>query len=320
MKEFKHINATSVNEAVSALGEYGGEAVVLAGGTDLLCSLVDRCLPEQPEYVINLKTISGLDTIEEEGGGVTIGAMAKLDDIVNSSVIQSKYSVLAQAARKVASWPIRNMGTIGGNICQENRCWYFRTSWNKFPCLRKNPSGVCYALVGDNRYHHSIFGASNGCVAANQSDVAPALVALDADIITSSRTIAAEDFFSGFPSTVLNQGEIVTEIKIPALPSGAKQAFVKASMRRAVDFALASCAVVIAPATGNVTSARIVLGAVAPAPRRATGAEETLIGKAISESTADAAAAEAVKGATALPYNKYKIQMAKGVVKQALLA
>jgi len=320
MKEFTHINATTVDDAVSALGQYGDKAMVLAGGTDLIGELVDRVTPVQPEYIVNLKTIPGLASIEEDSAGLKIGALTLLDDIVSSSVVQSNYSVLAQAARKVASWQIRNMGTIGGNICQENRCCYYRTSWNKFDCLRKNPSGICYALLGDNRYQHSIFGASNGCVAANVSDIAPALLALDASIVTSTRTIAAADFFDGFSKTVLNDDEIVTEIQIPAPPSGSKQAFVKASVRRAVDFALASCAVVIAPATGSITSAMVALGGVAPTPIRATGAEDALMGNAISESVAETAAAEAVKGTTVLPYNKYKIEMTKGVVKQAILA
>jgi len=320
MKKFTHINATTVDEAVSALSQYGDKANVIAGGTDLLGELVNRCRPTQPEYIINLKTIDGLDYITEDAAGLKIGALTRLDDIAFSSVVQAKYSVLAQAARKVASWQVRNMGTIGGNICQDVRCWYFRATWNKFDCLRKNPAGVCQALIGDNRFQHSIFGAANGCIAANVSDTAPALIALDAKIVTSERTINAEDFFDGFNKTVLGADEIVKEIQVPTPPSGSKQAFAKASMRRAVDFALASCAVVIAPATGSVTSARVVLGAVAPTPRRATAAEDALIGNAISEAVAETAAAAAVAGATAQVYNSYKIQLAKGVVKRAILA
>ena len=319
MKRFTHINATTVDEAVSALSQYGDKANVIAGGTDLLGQLQGWIRPEQPEYIINLKTIPGLDSVTEDATGLKIGALARLDDIASSSTVQAKYSVLAQAARKVASWQIRNMGTIGGNICQDIRCWYFRATWNKFDCLRKNPAGVCQALIGDNRFQHSIFGAANGCIAANVSDTAPALIALDAKIVTSERTINAEDFFDGFNKTVLAADEIVTEIQVPTPPSGSKQAFAKASIRRAVDFALASCAVVIAPATGSVTSARIALGAVAPTPIRATAAESALVGNAISEAVAETAAAAAVAGATAQVYNSYKIQLAKGVVKRAIL-
>jgi len=320
MKRFTHINATTVDEAAAALSQYGDKANVIAGGTDLLGQLVGWIRPTQPEYIINLKTIPGLDSITEDATGLKIGALARLDDIASSSTVQSNYSVLAQAARKVASWQIRNMGTIGGNICQDVRCWYFRATWNKFDCLRKNPAGVCQALIGDNRFQHSIFGAANGCIAANVSDTAPALIALDAKIVTSERTINAEDFFDGFNKTVLGADEIVTEIQVPTPPSGSKQAFAKASIRRAVDFALASCAVVIAPATGSVTSARIALGAVAPTPRRATAAEDALVGNAISEAVAETVAAAAVAGASAQIYNSYKIQLAKGVVKRAILA
>jgi xanthine dehydrogenase YagS FAD-binding subunit len=283
MKEFTHINATTVDDAVSALAEHGDKAMVLAGGTDLLGELVDRVMPYQPEYIINLKTISGLASIQEDSAGLKIGALTPLDDIVNSSVVQSNYSVLAQAARKVASWQIRNMGTIGGNICQQVRCLYYRTSWNP-------------------------------------SDTAPALIALDAQIVTSQRTINAEDFFDGFSNTVLNDDEIVKEISIPTPPSGSKQAFVKASIRRAVDFALASCAVVIAPATGSITSARVALGSVGTTPIRASGAEDALMGNSISESVAETAAAAAVDNAFALPLNKYKIETTKGVIKQAILS
>jgi len=320
MKNFTHINATSVDEATSLLGQHGSSANVIAGGTDLLGELNLWCRPEQPEYIINLKTISGLDYINQDSSGLKIGAMTRLDDIAHSSVVQSGYGVLAQAASKVASWQIRNMGTIGGNICQQVRCWYYRSSQNKFNCLRKNPGGVCQALIGDNRYQHSIFGAAGGCVAANISDTAPALVALDASIKTSKRTLEAAAFFDGFNKTVMDDDEIVTEIQIPAPPSGAKQAFVKVGIRKAIDFALASCAVVIAPASGSITHARVVLGAIAPTPRRATGAEDALKGNSISESTASAAAAAAVSGATALPYNKYKIELVKGIVKKAIMA
>lgn len=320
MKEFTHINATTVDEAVSALSQYGDKANVIAGGTDLFGELILRSRPVQPEYIINLKTIDGLDHITEDATGLKIGALTRLNDIATSSIVKSKYAALAQAARKVASLQIRNIGTIGGNICQQTRCWYFRTSENKFNCLKKDPAGVCQALLGDHRFQHSIFGAANGCVAANVSDTAPALIALDAKIVTSERTIDAEEFFDGFSKTVLGADEIVTEIQVPTPPSGSKSAFAKASIRKAIDFALASAAVLITPATGSVTSARVALGAVAPTPIRSTAAEEALVGNSISESTAETAAAAAVDGASALPYNGYKISVAKGVVKRAILA
>lgn len=316
MKTFTHINATTVDEAVTALGS---NAAAIAGGTDLLPELIYRSRPTQPEYVINLKSITGLDSITEDSAGLKIGALTKLEDIVTSATVQANYSLLAQAARKVAGWQVRNMGTIGGNICQQTRCWYFRSSFNKFNCIRKG-GPLCQATLGDHRYQHSIFGGAGGCIAANPGDIAPALIALDATIVTSNGSIPVEQFFDGLNDTVLADDEIVTEIQIPIPPSGSKQAFVKASMRRAIDFALASAAVVITPATGSITSARVALGAVAPTPIRSTAAEEALVGNTISESTADSAAAAAVDGASALPYNGWKIKLTKGVVKKAILA
>jgi xanthine dehydrogenase YagS FAD-binding subunit len=313
MKKFTHINANTVEGAVGSLAEFGDSASAIAGGTDLLGELVLRSRREQPEYIINLKTISGLDYINEDSSGLKIGAMTRLHDIAFSSTVISNYPALAEAARKVASWQIRNMGTIGGNICQQVRCLYLRSSWNKFDCIRKG-GALCYSTLGDNRFN-SIFGAAGGCIAVNPSDTAPVLVALGATIMTSSRSIDAEDFFDGLNTTVLASDEIVTEIQIPAPASGSRQAFAKASIRKAVDFALASAAVFI---TSN--EARVVLGGVAPTPIRATVAENALQGQAISESLAEAVAEAAVDGAVKLPNNGYKVQVTKGVVKRAVLA
>lgn len=319
MKQFKHINATSVAEATSALQDNAGAAKVIAGGTDLLGEMIYWSRPNLPEYIVDLKTIPDMEYINEDSSGLKIGALTKLHDIAASSVVQTKYAALAQAASKVASWQIRHMGTIGGNICQEVRCWYFRSSSNKFYCFRKGGL-LCQALLGDHRYQHSIFGGAGGCVAVNPSDTAPALVAFDATIKTSKKSINAEAFFDGFTNTVLDDDEIVTEIQIPTPPAGSKSAFAKASIRRAIDFALASCAVLIAPATGSITSARVVLGSVAPTPRLVTGAGDALIGNSVSEATATAAADAALAGNTLLIYNKYKVAMAKGLVKRAILS
>jgi xanthine dehydrogenase YagS FAD-binding subunit len=194
MKEITHVNATTIAEATSALG---ANAAVIAGGTDILGQLKSMISPNAPGTLVNIKTISGLDEIKEEGGVLKIGALTRLTDIAESATVLSKYAALAEAARRVASPELRNMGTIGGNICQFIRCWYYRAEFNAFPCLRKNPSGICYALVGDNRYN-SIFGTLEGCVAVNPSDTAPALVALDAKVATSKNTTGydAEDFFA----------------------------------------------------------------------------------------------------------------------------
>jgi xanthine dehydrogenase YagS FAD-binding subunit len=318
MYRFKVIDAQSVDEAASSLSEHGTSAIAIAGGTDAIEQLVKRSQPSQPEYVVFLGNISDLDYITEDGQGLKIGALAKLHDIAFSSVVQSKYPAVAKAARVVASWQVRNMGTIAGNICQQVRCWYFRSSWNKFNCIRKG-GPLCNALAGNNRFH-SIFGGAGGCVAVNQSDVGPVLMALGAKIQTTKRTIDIEGFFDGLNDTVLDNDEIVTEIQIPTPADGSKQVYEKVTRRKAIDFAMVSAAIYVSPATGSITDAKVVLGSVAPIPRRATAAEDLLIGNAISESTAAAAAAAAVDEAAALPMNRYKIAMLEATIKKAIMA
>ena len=317
MKTFTHINATSISDAGDKLTQYGAEAMLIAGGTDLVPFLETRCLPREqlPKYVINLKTIPDLDYITEDSDGLKLGALAKLHDIAFSSVVLAKWPALAEAARKVAKWQIRNMATIAGNICAKKRCWYYRSTWNKFDCVLKGGTG-CPAVAGNHRYE-SVFGATGGCYSVNPNDTPPALVALNATIKTNKSSYDAEDFFDGFKITKMGAGEFVTEIQVPAPASGSGQSFVKASERRAVDFASASVACLITPATGTITAARIVLGAVGTVPILSDGG---LVGKTLSESTADAAGAAAVAGANPISsLNSYKVQMSKGIIKRALL-
>jgi len=158
MRKFKHINASTLEEATVILGEHKGKARVIAGGTDLVGQMKDEILPEFPEVIVNIKTVPDLDYIREEGNTLKIGALTMLEDIAKNEVVNGKYTVLAEAAHRTASPHIREMGTIAGNICQSTRCWYYWSPNNRFHCMRKGDSGVCYALVGDNRYH-SIFGA-----------------------------------------------------------------------------------------------------------------------------------------------------------------
>ncbi len=313
MKKFKHINATTVAEAVLALGE--GRAVVIAGGTDLLGRLKDEILPDYPETLVNIKTIPSMDYIKEEGGMLKIGAQARLHDIAINATVKGKYAALAVAAGRAASPHIREMGTIGGNICQLSRCWYFRNPNNRFPCMRKG-GGKCYALAGDNRYH-SILGATAGCIDVHPSDTAPALVAMDAKIRTSRRTIDAQDFWEvKVPgSTVLDADEIVTEIQVPTPASGTKSAFIKFALRKSIDFPIVNCAAAIGGG-----AARICLNAVSPKPYRATKAEEAIAGKSIDAASAEAAGAAAISAARALSANEYKVQIAKTLVKRTILA
>ena len=314
MKSFSHINAKTLAEASAALA--GGNAEIIAGGTDLLGRLKDNILPDYPIALINIKTIPGLDYIKEEGGVLEIGATTRLADIAAHPVIKRKYTALAQAAGRVATPHVRDMGTIGGNINQLHRCWYFRKPEDRFnDCVRKGGNS-CYAMMGDHRYH-SIFGMDNKCLGVHPSDIAPALIALNATIVTTNRQIKAEEFWAvRYPeSTVLVPGEIVTAIHVPAPPAGAKSAFLKFAMRKSIDFPIVNCAVLVGGG-----AARIALNAVAPKPYRATKAEAAIAGKAINEETAEAAGAAAVEDTIPLNANNYKVQIARTLVKRALLA
>ncbi len=314
-KKFAHVNATTIDEASSILR--AGKAAVISGGTDLLGTMRFEILPNYPEVLVNLKTIPGLDYIKEEGGVLRIGALARLEDIAKNDMIRKRYTALAEGAHRTATPHIREMGTIAGNICQFTRCWYFRNPDNRFFCIRKGGK-QCFAMAGDNRYH-SIFGAVKYCLAVNPSDTAPALVALNAKVKTNKRVIEAEQFWDmTVPgSTVLASDEIVTEIQIPAPAAGAKSAFIKFAIRKSIDFPIVNCAAMIGG--GN---ARICMNAVYNKPYRATQAEEVIKGKSINEANADAAGAAAVSSAKALPgdRNKWKIPIAKAMVKRAILA
>jgi xanthine dehydrogenase YagS FAD-binding subunit len=312
MRPFNHTNATSIAEIKTALAD--GKTTLIAGGTDLIGTLKDNILRDYPSTVINLKTVSGLDYIKEEGGLLKIGAATHLADIAADATIQKKYTALAQAASRVASPHIRDMGTIGGNIAQLHRCWYFRKPENRFDCKRKGGK-TCFAMTGDNRYH-SIFGAVNGCIAVHPSDTAPALIALNAKVVTDRRQIEAENFFDVKQpgNTVLEKDEVITEIQIPAPPKGSKSAFIKFALRKSIDFPIVNCAVM----TGK--NPRICLNAVAPKPYRAIKAEEAIKGKKINEANAAAAGEAAVADAKPLNAAKFKVQIAKTLVKRTLLA
>lgn len=322
MKEFKHFNAYSIDEAVSLLSNYGERACVIAGGTDLLGKMKDRILPTYPEALINIKTIPGLSYIKEEGGVLKIGPLTLLADIANSDIVRSRYAALAQAAGRTASPNLRNIGTIGGNICQDIRCWYYRNQNNRFSCLRKK-GGRCYAIKGDNRYH-SIFGGSvsGGCFAVHPSDTAPALVALNAKVVTSSRTIAIGDFFEVKPikTTVLKPDEIVTEIQVPSPAENTRSAFLKFALRKSIDFPIVNCAAAITFKDGVVSEARICLNAVSVVPYRAVQAEQVITGKKIDETLAEEAGKAAVAAAKPLEHNKYMVAVAKTLVKRSVLA
>lgn len=309
MDHFKHMQASSASEAANETKN--GTAMVMAGGTDLLGTLKDRCLPDYPETVIDLKTIPDMDGIAEEGDHLRIGAMAKLSEVAESDLVKTHAAALAQAAGRVASPTIRHMGTLGGNVCQMHRCWYFRVPDDRFHCRRKGGK-VCPARVGDNRYH-SIFGDQNGCFAVSSHDTAPALVALGATVKTTNREIAAEEFFAanGCRSNVLEDGEVVTDFLVP---KAAKSAFQKFALRKSIDFPVVNCAV--AQTADGAT--RVVLGGVYPAPWRSQEAEGELSG-GVSEQSAAAAADAAVSVAQPLAKNEYKVEITRTLVKRTLM-
>lgn len=322
MRTFKHFNADTVEEAVSLLRRYGGRANLVAGGTDLLGKLKDEIMPTYPEALINLKRIPDLEFIREERGRLEIGALTRLDDIATSPAVRERYVALAEAARRTASPHLREMGTIGGNICQDIRCWYYRNPNNRFPCLRKG-GGRCYAHEGDNRYH-SIFGASveEGCIAVHPSDTVPALIALNAEVRTSKRAIDMEDFFQVdvAKTTVLDDDEILIELHVPTLGQDMRSKYLKFAHRKSIDFPIVNCAAALVKSKGKVSRARICLNAVYVKPYRARWAEQVLLGQEVNEATAQAAADAAVSSAKPLRHNRYMVEIARTLVKRAILA
>jgi xanthine dehydrogenase YagS FAD-binding subunit len=323
MRSFIHIDALTVEDACTLLRRHKGKAVLNAGGTDLLSTLKGEHLFDYPEAVINIKTIPGFDEIREEGSLLKIGALTKLSEIANSPLLMEKYNILSEAAGTVASPQVRNVATLGGNLCQDVRCWYYRYPRHiggPLQCARKG-HGPCLAVKGDNRYH-AIMEAKK-CFAVCPSDMAVALAALDGQIIVAGpkgqRRMGVTDFFRPL-GNALKSGEMVTEIEVPRVAGPVKQKFLKFALRNPIDFAIVSVASVLAVTEGVCRVARIVLGAVAPAPFRAKAAEELITGKTINEVLADEAAKKALAGAKPLSQNAYKIEIAKVLVKRALLA
>lgn len=321
MRKFTHINARTIDEAISALRSYGERANIIAGGTDLLGKMKDEILPKYPEALINIKTIAGLEFLKEESGVLRIGALSRLEDIAKEPLILERYTALAQAAARTASPHLREMGSLAGNLCQDIRCWYYRNPNNRFPCLRKG-GGRCYAIRGDNRYH-SIMGGSveDGCYAVHPSDTAPALIALNAKVVTTKRILPLEKFFLvGIASTtVLDPDEIVTEIRVPKPRANARSAFLKFAIRKSIDFPIVNCAAMITSSSGTVTAARICLNAIWIKPYRAVKAEKAILKKKIGKRVAEAAGVAALSDAVPMEKNAYMVQIAKVLVKRSIL-
>ena len=323
MRPFNHLNATSLEEAAAALKQPG--ALAMAGGGDLLGALKDDIFEEYPRLVVNLKTIPGLDKVEVKDGFLCLGALCLLGDLSRNETVLSLAPMVAEAAAKCASPSLRETTTLGGNLCQLPRCWYFRKLLNRFDCARKG-GDKCFAFTGDNRYH-SVFGPAafqgcdgkkKACLAVNQAELAPPLLALEAQIVTTARTIPIGEFFGVgvLRSTVLEPGEIVTEVRIPLPEAGTKMAYKRFSFRKSIDFPVVNLAVVQTPDRQY----RIALGGVAPTPRRAAEAEALLAGKELTPELTEAAGKAAVTGAKPTEGNAYKLQLVKTLVKRQLLA
>lgn len=321
MKTFKHFDAESVDHVLAILTRYKGKTALMAGGTDLIGVLKSEILPEYPKIIINLKTIAGMNTIKMVDKECRIGATARLADIAAAGLIQKTFPALAAAAESVGSPELRHMGTLGGNLCQDTRCWYYRypdKMGERIPCYRKG-KGPCHAVKGENRYH-AILGGKK-CYAVCPSDMAIALAALDARVKIigpgGSRLIPILDFFNVL-GTVLNPDEMVTEVRIPEPGENTVQVFYKNRPREAVDFAVVSVGVLLERTEETCGDARIILGAVAPAPYRAVAAEEAVRGKRLHEIHAAKAAEAAVKDTKPLSQNAYKIDIVKTLVRRAL--
>ncbi|MFB3906482.1 MAG: xanthine dehydrogenase family protein subunit M [Acidobacteriota bacterium] len=314
---FDYVRVEEVKDAVRHLSVPGARAH--AGGTDLLGCLQDGVL--EAKTVVSLSRIRQLKGIREEGGRLRIGATTSIAEIARHPLIKERYRALAESASEVASPQLRNQGTIGGNLCQKPRCWYYR---GDFHCLRKGGE-ICYATAGDNRFH-CIFGG-DPCYMVHPSDTAPALVALQAELRIvgpkGMRTVAAEDFFI-LPAkdvrneTTLQPGEIVTDILLPRPAEGVRSSYRKVRARGAWDFALAGVAIAAQMDADTVKTCRLVLAGAAPSPWRSKEAEAKLTGKPLTGETIVAAAEAAVAAAQPLDANTYKVPLFKGLIEQEL--
>jgi xanthine dehydrogenase YagS FAD-binding subunit len=321
MPNFELYQPDSVDNAVDLLGRLGEGAWPVAGGNDSLSWFKDR--NKRPAAVVDLTGIAGLSGIRETADGIEIGAMTTLTEIATSELILSRYRVLADAAGKVASPQIRNTGTLGGNLCQDTRCWYYRYGVD---CYRAG-GNTCYADTpeGQNR-EHCLWGADR-CVAVSPSDVAPATVVLDARMVvrgpSGEREVPAEEFFIG-PNvdiermTVLAPGELLTAVRIPASWAGARYYFEKVADRNTWDFALVSIAAAMFIENGTIQRIRMAAGAVQCVPRRLTVVEEVVTGSAQDEATAALAGQAAVRGATPLNFNHFKVPLLQNLVTRAV--
>jgi len=321
MPAFQLYHPTSVADAQRLLEQNREDALALAGGLDSMDWLKDRI--RKPKAVVDLGGITELKGIRATNDGIEIGAMTTLTEVVRHPVIREKYGLLAQAAELVASPQIRNQGTLGGNVSQDARCWYYRAGW---PCYRAE-GNICYAdtPVGRNR-EHAILHAER-CVAVNPSDTAPALIALDAKFVVATpkgeRVVDAEDYFVGpdldiTRMNILRPGYLLTAIRIPATWASAQFYFEKVRDRNVWDFPLMNVASAAKLSGGTIQDIRIAVNAVAARPLRLKNVEDSVRGKVRTAATGEAAGKLAVQGAVPLQFNAYKIPLMRNLVKRAV--
>lgn len=321
MPQFELFQPACVDDALQLLARHGSDAWVLAGGLDSLEWFKDRI--KRPKVVVDLSQVLELRGIREVDGGLEIGATTTLTEVVRHTAVREKFGILSRAAESAASPQIRNQGTIGGNVSQDARCWYYRNGWS---CYRAG-GNMCYAdtPTGMNR-EHAILDAGR-CVAVNPSDTAPALIALEASMLVRNgrgmREVSAQDYFIG-PAhditrmTVLGPGDLLTGIRIPATWANARFYFEKVRDRRVWDFPLVNIASAAVVSGDRIENLRLVLNGVAAHPVRLTRVEDAVRGKAGNEETAETAGSLATLGARPLRHNGYKLTLVRNLVKRAI--
>jgi xanthine dehydrogenase YagS FAD-binding subunit len=322
MAGFELFQPDTLQGAIDLLASHGEDGWALAGGNDSFDWFKDRI--KRPRAVVDLSALAELRGIREiDGGGLEIGALTTLTEIETSPVVQQRFGLLADAARRVASPQIRNTGTLGGNLAQDARCWYYRYGVD---CYRAG-GDTCYADTpeGQNR-EHCLWGADR-CVAVSPSDTAPSMVVLDATMVIAGpggqREVAAEDFFIGpdidiTRMTVLEPGEVLTAVRLPGDWAGASFYFEKVADRNTWDFPLVNISAAMFVQGGNISRIRIAAGAVQCVPRRLTVVEEVVTGQPKNAATAQLAGQSAIRGATPLNYNHFKIPLLQNLVTRAI--
>jgi xanthine dehydrogenase YagS FAD-binding subunit len=321
MPAFELFQPATTEDTLRLLDQYGQDAWVMAGGLDTFDWLKDRI--KRPKVVIDLSQVSELRGVREKEGGLEIGAMTTLTEVVRHPVVREKFSILSTGAEAAASPQIRNQGTIGGNVSQDARCWYYRGGWK---CYRAG-GNICFAdtPTAINR-EHAILHADR-CVAVNPSDSAPALIALEAQMVIRNskgeRLVNAEDYFIG-PAiditrmTVLRPGDLLTAIRIPATWAGAQFYFEKVRDRQVWDFPLMNVASAMVINGGNIERIRIVVNAAAAHPLRLTAVEDAVRGQPRNAATGEMGGKLAIAGAEPLRYNGYKVPLMRNLVKRAI--